>query len=105
MKELIGGWVKQRSQVAMRFDAGKVIGQHLAKLGRRCADGFLTLSQFTDALLEIEAGQVHPLGLTLSATNTLDEWTNVSIKVTGSGRPCVEFEFLPTAGKFRQLVS
>ena len=83
----------------------KVIGKKMAGLGHRCADGVLTLSQFTDTMLAIESGQMRPLGLTLSATNTREDWVNVSLKVSGTDRPCTQFEFLPATGKFRQLVS
>jgi hypothetical protein len=76
----------------------------MAGLGRRCADGTLSVSQFIDTILAIESGQMHPLGLILSATNTREDWVNVTLKVAGSGSPCTQFEFLPATGKFRQLV-
>jgi len=83
----------------------KIIGRKLARLARLCADGILTVPQFTDAVLEIEERQIHPSGVVVSATNTREDWTNVSLKVAGCAEPCVVFEFLPYAGKFRQLVS
>ena len=79
------------------------IARKVAALGRRCADGSISETEFTEALLEIEAKQIRPSGLLLSVANSINDWTNVSLKVAGTALPFIMFEFLPATRKFREL--
>ena len=60
---------------------------------------------FIDFVLQIEAQEVAPNGLTLTASNTPDNWTVFHLKIDGSSEACEAFEFLPESGEFRQVGS
>ena len=78
------------------------VGAALRTLARdRCFHG-LNDAQFTAAILKLEADEVTPHGLTLTATNTRDGWTVFTLRVDGKKEPCSIFEFLPDSGEFRR---
>jgi hypothetical protein len=78
------------------------VGAALRKLARdRCFRG-LTDEEFTLAVLKLEADEVTPHGLNLTATSTLDGWTVFTLRVDGRKEPCSIFEFLPESGEFRR---
>jgi hypothetical protein len=78
------------------------VGAALRALARdRCFRG-MTEAEFTDAVLKLEADQVTPRGLTLTATTTRDGWTVFTLRVEGRKEPCSIFEFLPESGEFRR---
>jgi hypothetical protein len=80
-----------------------MIGQQVGRLVKLCSDGKLSVKTLTNLLLHLENTQLRPHHLTLSASNTLDNWTNIYIKDDRTHRVCVAFEFLPAAGKFREV--
>jgi hypothetical protein len=78
------------------------VGATLRKLARdRCFRG-LTEAQFTDAILQLEADQVTPHGLSLTASNTRDGWTVFTLKIAGKKEACSVIEFEPETGEFRR---
>jgi hypothetical protein len=88
------------------FDhARKAEWGRVADLVRQLAVAFsaqkLTQQEFVDELLSLEAARMTPAGLTLSVSDTPDEWTSVLIKESHSGRVCSAFEFLPDERRFR----
>lgn len=61
--------------------------------------------RFMESVLKIEAEQVNPGGFTLSASNTLDNWTVFKLRMNGCTETCAAFEFLPETGEFRRVGS
>jgi len=72
-----------------------------ALAAQRCS-GELSEEAFVAAVLDIEAREVKPMGLTLTVSNTRDEWTVFSLKIDGTNDTCASFEFLPETGEFRR---
>jgi hypothetical protein len=79
------------------------IGQKLRDLAAQRGNDSLSEIEFINEVLRIEAVEIAPHGLTLTASNTLDDWTVFKIKVNGTGETCAEFEFLPETGEFRDV--
>lgn len=79
------------------------IGRKLRELAAQRGNDLLSENAFIKEVLRIEAEEVRPHGLTLTASNTLDDWTVFKIKVNGTGETCAEFEFLPETGEFRRV--
>lgn len=78
------------------------VGAELRKLARdRCFRG-LTEAQFTAAVLKLEADEVTPHGLNLTASNTRDGWTVFTLRIDGKKEACSVFEFQPDSGEFRR---
>jgi len=78
------------------------VKDHLQELAVKRCNGTISEEQFIDAVLRIEAQEVTPKGLTLTASNTRDEWTVFRIKINGTNKTCASFEFLPETGEFRR---
>jgi hypothetical protein len=77
------------------------IDERLERLAAmRCKEA-ITEEAFISAVLEIEAREVTPHGLTLTASDTGDGWTVFTLKMNGTNEVCAEFEFLPETGEFR----
>jgi hypothetical protein len=83
-------------------DLCHAIEQQLEKLARQHCRGEITDEAFLAAVLAIEAQEVTPMGLTLTAARTLDHWTVFKIKMDGTNNTCASFEFLPETGEFRR---
>jgi hypothetical protein len=81
----------------------QAIGLLLKELAHGRCSGVISEESFVDTVLKIEAEQVIPGGFTLTASNTLDDWTVFKIKMNGSGETCAAFEFLPETGEFRRV--
>jgi len=79
------------------------IAGRLERLARLRCRGIISESTFVDFVLKIEAEDVRPHGLTLTASNTIDDWTVFQLKIDGANEPCAAFEFLPETGKIRRL--
>ena len=75
------------------------IERQLEGLARRHCSGDLADDAFIDAVLAIEAQEVTPLGLTLTASQTRDRWTVFKIKMNGTNETCASFEFRPETGE------
>ena len=85
------------------------------RLGRACreiADMLRTLAMafcvgslderaFTDILLRVEEEKIRPEGFVVTASNTIDDWTVLLLRVKGASEPCAAFEFLPGCRTFR----
>jgi hypothetical protein len=80
------------------------IAGRLERLTRLRCRGIISEPTFVDFVLKIEAEDVRPHGLTLTASNTIDDWTVFQIKINGANEPCAAFEFLPETGEFRRSV-
>ena len=80
------------------------IADRLERLIRLRCRGIISEPTFVDFILKIEAQVVRPQGLTLTASNTIDDWTVLRLKINGANEPCAAFEFLPETGEFRQSV-
>src|SRR3954453_17731017 len=78
------------------------IGSSLEALARMRTSGLLSEERFVQAVLEIEAAVVSTAGFTLTATNTSDNWTVFTLRISGTQEPCASFEFLPETGEFRR---
>jgi hypothetical protein len=78
------------------------IERQLEELARQYCQGEIAQESFMKALLIIEAQEVTPLGLTLTASETADHWTLFKIKMNGTNETCASFEFLPETGEFRR---
>jgi len=81
------------------------IGDALHGLARARASGALSEADFVQAVLVIEEREITPHGFTLSASNTLDNWTVFTVRVQGCRQSCATFEFLPETGEFRTPAS
>jgi len=68
---------------------------------KRCRH-LISEENFTAAVLDIEAKEVSPQGLTLTASHTRDDWTVFTVKMNGTNETCAAFEFLPETGEFRR---
>jgi hypothetical protein len=79
-----------------------VIEKQLEELAVKRCNGSISEDAFIAAVLEIEAREVRPHRLTLTASHTLDEWTVFSLKMNGTNDVCASFEFLPETGEFRR---
>ncbi len=78
------------------------IGRRLEALAHSRSAGRISEVSFVEQLLKIEAEEVCPAGMTLTASNTLDDWTVVRLRVNILNRLCATFEFLPATGEFRK---
>jgi hypothetical protein len=78
------------------------LGDRLKDLAQKRCSGVLSEQTFIDLVLRIEAEEVAPKGLTLTASNTEDNWTVFNLKINGSNEVCASFEFLPETGEFRR---
>ena len=67
--------------------------------------GTISETKFVDAVLQIEADEVSHHGFSLSASNTIDNWTVFVLRIEGSADACAQFEFLPETGEFRRVGS
>jgi hypothetical protein len=83
-------------------DLCHAVEQRLEKLARQHCRGEITDDAFLAAVLAIEAQEVTPIGLTLTASRTRDRWTVFKIKMNGTNETCASFEFLPETGEFRR---
>lgn len=54
-----------------------------------------------DALLQFERDRVAPYGLILTASNSYDDWTVLTLQVAGTREPCASFEFSLETHQFR----
>jgi hypothetical protein len=81
------------------------IGQRLEQLARDRSNGRLSESAFIVEVLRIEQEEIAPKGLTLVASNTIDDWTVFKLKKRGDNDSCAAFEFLPGTGEFRRVGS
>ncbi len=77
------------------------IGQMVRELARRHAAGWISEERFVELLLKVEAEEVSPAGLVLTASNTLDDWTSFNVRTKTASEPCAAFEFRPETGEFR----
>ena len=78
------------------------IKDELQELAVQRCQGAISENDFIAAVLEIEAREVAPAGLTLTASHTRDDWTVFTIKINGTNDICAAFEFLPETGEFRR---
>ncbi len=83
----------------------RAIGDLLKELAQSRCSGKISEEIFIEAVLKIEAEQVMPSGLTLTASNTIDNWIVFKLRVKSCEEPCASFEFLPEAGEFRRVGS
>ena len=74
----------------------------LEDVARLRASGIITEQRFVELLLKIEAEEVAPVGFTLTASNTSDDWIVFQLRAKGCSDSCASFEFLPERGEFRQ---
>jgi hypothetical protein len=81
------------------------IGEHLKELAHARARGLISEERFVGMVLKIEAEQVRPHGLVLTASNTRDDWTVFKLRFAHSHETCATFEFLPETGEFRRVGS
>ena len=81
------------------------VADQLEELAIERCQGSMTEETFIKAVLEIEAREITPHGLTLTASHTLDNWTVFSLKMNGTSESCAAFEFLPQTGEFRRKAS
>ena len=81
------------------------VEERLKDLAVKHCNGKITDEAFIESVLEIEARDVTPQGLTLTASHTRDDWTVFSIKINGMNETCAAFEFLPETGEFRRAKS
>ena len=81
------------------------IEEQLEDLAEERCWGAISEEAFIAAVLDIEAEEVAPQGLTLVASHTLDEWTVFKLKMNGTNETCAGFEFLPETGEFRRSAS
>lgn len=79
-----------------------LIAAELQTLAVQRSNGGLSEEAFIAAVLEIEKKEVTPKGLTLVATNTIDDWLVFKLTYTGSSQSCAAFEFSPETGEFRR---
>jgi len=80
----------------------RAIADRLKDLAQRRSCGEITEQAFIEAVLKLEAEAVRPNGMTLTSSNTLDDWTVFQIKIDGTHETCAAFEFLPETGEFRR---
>ena len=73
----------------------------LHDLARMRSRGLLSEERFVEMLLMIEAEHVTPSGFTLTASNTVDDWTVFKLRQIGREEVCAALEFLPDTGEFR----
>jgi hypothetical protein len=81
------------------------IGERLKRLALQRCDGTISEGTFIARVLEIESSEVSPHDFTLTASNTLDDWTVFKLKVNGTNETCAAFEFRPETGQFRRVGS
>ena len=78
------------------------IEERLKDLAVKRCNGIMSDEEFIAAVLEIEARDVTPQGLTLTASHTRDHWIVFNLKMNGTNENCASFEFLPERGEFRR---
>jgi hypothetical protein len=81
------------------------VALRLRELARKHSSGRISEKRFVELLLELEAEQVAPAGLVLTASNTRDDWTVFKVRVKAASEPCAAFEFQPETGEFRLAAS
>jgi hypothetical protein len=81
----------------------RAIADQLKDLAQKRSSGVISEQSFIGAVLKIEAEEVVPRGMTLTASNTADNWTVFKIKINGTSDVCAAFEFLPETGEFRRV--
>jgi len=79
------------------------IGRQLEELAHGRCRGTISEETFIQTVLKIEAEEVTPRGLTLTASNTRDNWTVFKVRIKGTNEDCAAFEFLPESGEFRRV--
>jgi hypothetical protein len=79
--------------------------KHLRELTVQRGCGWLSEAEFIDKLLEMEADEISPRGLTLTASNTIDDWTVFKIKDNDTHKTCAAVECLPQTGEMRRVGS
>jgi hypothetical protein len=114
LRGLLQCWIDKAAPSALGFDAPpslrrqspelvaccKGIGLQLRGLVIAHSDGTLSEMEFVEAVLRMES-VVARGGFTLTASNTLDDWTVFKLWVSGALDSCGSFEFLPETGRFR----
>jgi hypothetical protein len=81
------------------------VGRRLEELARQRFHGRMSEEDFIAAVLKIEAEDIAPHGLNLTASNTIDDWTVFQVRKNGGSDACAAFEFLPETGEFRPVGS
>ena len=79
--------------------------EHLKQLTVQRGRGRLSEGDFIDKLLEMEAEETSPRGFTLTASNTIDDWTVFKIKNNDTHKTCAAVECLPETGEMRRVGS
>ena len=79
--------------------------EQLKELTMQRGRGWLSEAEFIDRLLEMEAEEISPRGLTLTASNTIDDWTVFKIKDNDTHKTCAAVECLPETGEMRRVGS
>jgi len=77
------------------------IGDQLRGLAVGLSAGTLSEEEFVAELLRIDARKLRPYGLTLSVSQTPDDWTAVVMKHSHSHQLCAAFEFQPEKRRVR----
>jgi hypothetical protein len=80
------------------------IAGELRELAKLRSTGNVSEDAFTMAVLSLEELRLQKHGITLSASNTIDDWTVFKLRY-GRGTICAAFEFLPETGEFREVGS
>ncbi|MDR3406326.1 MAG: hypothetical protein P4L99_27830 [Chthoniobacter sp.] len=78
------------------------IEERLKDLAIQRCQGIIDEESFISSVLDIEARDVTPQGLTLTASQSSDGWTVFQLKMNGTNETCAAFEFLPQTGEFRR---
>jgi hypothetical protein len=92
--------IRHRIEEDLEFLCG-VFEEQLKRLTLQRGRGRLSEAQFIDKLLEMEAEEITPRGLTLTASNTIDDWTVFKIKNNQTHQTCAVVECLPETGDLR----
>jgi hypothetical protein len=80
----------------------RIVSKAVHDLAIRHASGAISEVDFVSSLLELEKDHITPHGLTLVASNTIDDWTHFALHVVETKRICAGFEFNPHTGVFRR---
>jgi len=83
-------------------DVCQRIAAELLAIAQAWCRGAISEAEFVDAVLDMEMGDIRRNGMTLTACNTIDDWTAFHLRKDGARECIVSFEFLPTRGLFRQ---
>jgi hypothetical protein len=79
-----------------------VIASELEDLARQRCRAEISEEQFINRVLEIEAREVTPHQLTLTAAHTRESWTVFTLKMNGTNEICASFEFSPETHQLRR---